>query len=126
MEQSLEPSSVYRVLGPTTTVTGIAAAADANVRSEKKAPLAQAYLPVQQSHVGRFGKGIDSERSRTTQKVEPGKLPVAPSFISLIRKVSFKLIPSLRNSKVTSSRWAYNIVSRRQFVDMSESTSGSR
>ncbi|UQC85089.1 uncharacterized protein CLUP02_10585 [Colletotrichum lupini] len=74
MDQSPEPSSVYRVFGPTTTVTGIAAAADANVRSEKKTPLAQAYLPVQQSHVGWFGKGIDSERSKTTQKVEPGKL----------------------------------------------------
>ncbi|KAK1496080.1 hypothetical protein CABS01_01887 [Colletotrichum abscissum] len=66
MDQSPEPSSVYRVFGPTNTATGIAAAADANVRSEKKTPLAQAYLPVQQSHVGRFGKGIDSERSKTT------------------------------------------------------------
>ncbi|KAI3531094.1 hypothetical protein CSPX01_14412 [Colletotrichum filicis] len=112
MDQSPEPSSVYRVFGPTTTVTGIAAAADANVRSEKKTPLAQAYLPVQQSHVGWFGKGIDSERSKTTQKVEPGKLLWPPSFISLIRKVSFKLIPLLRNSKVTSSRWAHNIASR--------------
>lgn len=100
MDQSPEPPSVYRIFGPTTTVTGIAAAADANVRSEKKIPLAQAYLPVQQSHVGRFGKGIDSERSRTTQKVEPSKLPVAP-LIHLSHSQSFLQIDSIA-SKVES------------------------